>query len=177
VSHTCFISLIVISLNGEAVLSRCLRSIKALEWEPDRLEVIGINNGSRDGTAAIFEQWEQELPLTTLHLRENAGFAGGNNVGISRARGDWVILLNDDTELHANWLRQLMLALKRASLEALSCIRTAGYSTQVVRSLQTEIHNTSMYTRNWRKASRLHLRKLITLQGQCLRSVERSLIL
>jgi O-antigen biosynthesis protein len=89
------------------VISRCLEALYALDWPSDQLEIIVVNNGSTDGTAHVLQGWA-ERGVTIITLPRNAGFAGGNNPGILRARGDWIILLNDDTEVHRDWLRVLM---------------------------------------------------------------------
>jgi GT2 family glycosyltransferase len=102
-----FATIVIVSLNGEPVLPACLESIDRLDWPRDRLEVILVNNGSTDGTAAIADAWRHRR-VTPVHLPANRGFAGGNNAGIALARGDWVILLNDDTEVDPGWLGRLI---------------------------------------------------------------------
>lgn len=101
------VSIIVVSLNGESVLPRCIDSLFALDWPADKLEIIAVNNGSSDGTREILDSY-QPRGLKPIHLPSNLGFAGGNNVGIRAAGGDWVILLNDDTEAPREWVRELM---------------------------------------------------------------------
>lgn len=107
------VSLIIVSLNGEKVLPRCLESIGKLDWAREQLEVVIINNGSSDSTRQIIDEFADKNKshgphIVPIHVPENLGFAGGNNEGIRRARGEWVVLLNDDTELDPSWLRVLM---------------------------------------------------------------------
>lgn len=102
-----FLSIVIVSLNGASVLPACLESIERLDWPYDRLEVIVVNNGSRDATRDIAEAW-RDRRVRPVHLPRNRGFAGGNNEGLLRAKGDWVVLLNDDTELDPSWGRRLM---------------------------------------------------------------------
>lgn len=101
------VSVVIVSLNGASVLPQCLRSLQALDWPDAQLEIIVVNNGSSDATPQILEEWRPR-GVKPIHLPRNLGFAGGNNVGMRRARGEWVILLNDDTEVEPEWVCDLM---------------------------------------------------------------------
>ena len=102
-----FVSIVIVSLDGESVLPACLGSIDRVDWPRERLEVVVVNNGSADATGRIAEEWRNRR-VVPVHLPSNRGFAGGNNAGIAIARGDWVILLNDDTEVEPDWIKTLM---------------------------------------------------------------------
>ncbi|MCL5269456.1 MAG: glycosyltransferase family 2 protein [bacterium] len=93
-------SVIVCSLNGERVLPVCLASLLASDYAA--FEVIVVDNGSTDSTAALVRS---DFPAVRLvQSGRNLGFAGGNNLGIAAARGEIIILLNDDTEAPPGWL-------------------------------------------------------------------------
>jgi hypothetical protein len=69
-------------------------------------ETIVVDNASADGSA---EMVTKEFPSVTLIASaENLGFGGGNNLGYSRCRGEFVLLLNPDTELKAGTLTATM---------------------------------------------------------------------
>ncbi|MBN1901342.1 glycosyltransferase family 2 protein [Candidatus Sumerlaeota bacterium] len=98
-----FFSIVIVSLNGEKVLPVCLDAVFRTKWED--FEVILVDNGSTDNTAKIAQE---RYPLVKLiQAPRNLGFAGGNNLGIREARGEFVILLNDDTEVNPLWLEAL----------------------------------------------------------------------
>ncbi len=86
-------SIVIVSLNGSDVLPGCLQSLRESQYQ--NREVIVVNNGSTDSTAAIVREQFPEVQL--LDLPKNHGFAGGNNQGIRASRGEIVLLLNDDT--------------------------------------------------------------------------------
>lgn len=98
------ISIVIVSLNGAEALPLCLGALASLDWPADRHEVIVVNNGSSDGTKDLLDSWSHG-PIHAIHLPRNLGFAGGNNVGMRLAKGDWVVLLNDDAELSPEWAR------------------------------------------------------------------------
>ncbi len=100
------ISFVIVSLNGEEALPLCLKALQRLDWPKDLTEVIVVNNGSTDGTRKLLDSWGKDS-IQAIHLPKNRGFAGGNNVGIQRAKGDWVVLLNDDAELSQDWAKTI----------------------------------------------------------------------
>ena len=73
-------------------------------------ETIVVDNHSRDGSAAFVRAYYPEVTLVTMP--ENRGFAGGVNAGIRAARGEYVALLNNDTEVDAGWLQALHQAIR-----------------------------------------------------------------
>lgn len=99
------LSVVVVTHNSRLHLSACLRS---LFEQPDTLplEVIVVDNGSRDGVA---EATGQEYPQATLlQAPRNLGFAAGANLGIRQAKGAYVLLLNPDTVVTAGALRRMV---------------------------------------------------------------------
>ena len=102
-------SIIVCSLNGERVLPTCLTSLAALRREPTH-EIIVVDNGSTDATPRMAAA---HPGVRLVQTGRNLGFAGGNNVGMLAARGELLVLLNDDTEVPPDWLARLAEAFER----------------------------------------------------------------
>jgi len=95
------ISVIIVSYNTRDVT---LRAIEAAYQNsgPVRVEVIVVDNGSSDGSAAACHA---EFPQArVIDAKHNGGYAWGNNVGISIARGRYILILNPDTLLHKGTL-------------------------------------------------------------------------
>jgi GT2 family glycosyltransferase len=106
-----FVSVVVVNYNGKAYLEDCLRALRAQTYPADRREVILVDNGSADGSAAFVRERFPEVRV--LELTSNRGFAGGNNAGIQAARGECIALLNNDTQVERRWLEALVEALQR----------------------------------------------------------------
>lgn len=90
------LSIIIVSYNTRDLLRNCLQSIYANASEGD-FEVLVIDNASTDGSANMVKE---EFPQVELICNEkNLGFARANNLGIRQAKGDYILLLNSDTEV------------------------------------------------------------------------------
>lgn len=101
-----FVRIVVLNFNGAHFLDGCLRSLERLDYPRDRYEVIVVDNRSTDGSAELVEK---RFPAARVVRNErNLGFAGGNNVAMSGSRADYVVLLNNDTEVEAGWLTALI---------------------------------------------------------------------
>ena len=89
------ISIITVNYNNSGLTADLLRSILNLEYE--NIEVIVVDNGSAENPS---ERLKKILPSVNIILSEkNLGFAGGNNLGIKAAKGDYLFFVNNDTEL------------------------------------------------------------------------------
>lgn len=103
------ISVVIVSRDTRELLRACLRSIEEHAGGL-AVEVIVVDSDSGDGSVAMVRR---EFPrVIVLEPGENTGFAHGNNLGIKRARGDAVLLLNPDTELTPGALPALRDALR-----------------------------------------------------------------
>ena len=70
----------------------------------DDWELIVVNNGSSDGTAAWLDGLRLEhAPVRVIHNRENLGFARACNQGLAIAEGDGMLLLNNDAVVTPGW--------------------------------------------------------------------------
>ncbi|HZM00566.1 MAG TPA: glycosyltransferase family 2 protein [Planctomycetota bacterium] len=90
------VSVVVLSWNTRELLAACLTSLRK-EAADVPLEVIVVDNASADGSADLVAQQYAEVVL--LRNARNEGYAIGNNQGVARARADYVLLLNSDTEV------------------------------------------------------------------------------
>ena len=103
-------SIISVNFNQPQVTIDFLKSVK-LNTEDVGIELILVDNGSREDHGADFVR---EYPgLIYIRSEENLGFAGGNNLGIKVATGDYLLLLNNDTEITGNLIPVLSAELER----------------------------------------------------------------
>ncbi len=105
------LSIVIVNLNTKDLTLGCLESIKKYSSEA-KIEVLLTDNGSNDGSVSAFQQlkkqdfWRERL---TLILNDsNTGYAKANNQGYKKAKGKYIFLLNNDTVLHKNALKNLL---------------------------------------------------------------------
>lgn len=97
-------SIITVNFHQNEVTIALLRSI-ASAYDGGTVEVILIDNGAEKDQKHIFEPYFENICY--IRSSENLGFAGGNNLGIGRASGDYILLLNNDTEIPAGCVETL----------------------------------------------------------------------
>lgn len=93
------ISVIIVNYNTFKLTSQCIQSIIDKTHDVS-YEIILVDNASKECDADLFKQKFPEITL--IKSTENGGFAKGNNLGIEKAKGNYILLLNSDTELINN---------------------------------------------------------------------------
>jgi GT2 family glycosyltransferase len=96
------VSVVVCCYNGESTLEDCLGGLERLEYP--NFEVIVVDDGSTDTTAAITQQHQQFQLIQT----DNQGLSAARNVGLAAATGDVVAYLDADAWPDPHWLHYLV---------------------------------------------------------------------
>jgi GT2 family glycosyltransferase len=100
------VSIIIVNWNGIKFLEPCLSSLYSQSYAP--YEVILFDNGSTDGSVGFLKEKFPEVII--LESPENLGFAEGNNRAIEASKGEYILTLNNDTELADGFLETLVQA-------------------------------------------------------------------
>jgi GT2 family glycosyltransferase len=95
---------VIPTYNGRALLKRCLASLKQNRpADPSiTIEIVVSDDGSTDGTSTWLAEAHPDVRLVRSH--ENSGFCAAANAGIAAARGHFIQLLNNDTEVARGWI-------------------------------------------------------------------------
>lgn len=91
------VAIVVLNFNGLKDTLDCLESLKRLDKDGNKLEIIVVDNASTDGSKEALSQIK-DIDLITSD--KNLGFCGGNNLGVERAllrESDFILILNNDT--------------------------------------------------------------------------------
>ncbi len=113
-------AVVVPNLNGERLLPPCL---EALRRQTDRdFDVLVVDNGSTDSSLALLRRSFPEVRV--VELGSNYGFARAANAGIEASDGEFVALLNNDTEPAPEWLAELVECLERHPRAAAAASKT-----------------------------------------------------
>lgn len=97
------ISVIILNWNGKECLASCIQSVKDQIYL--NIEIIVVDNGSTDGSVEYLQAVYPDLHLVAN--RKNLGYGGGNNQGIRKAKGKYILILNNDTEMEKECVEML----------------------------------------------------------------------
>lgn len=98
-------SIIIVNFNGRRFLQECIASVLAVDYPADRLEVLLVDNGSQDGSAALVRN---TFPSVRVLWNLDNNYAKALNVGLGAARGDLIGFVNNDAVLDRRWLLELV---------------------------------------------------------------------
>jgi len=120
------LSIVILNYKQKGLVKQCVKGILAAAPKL-KYEVIVVDNDSRDGclravrglfetespapftTPSLLKKLESPLPpLVTIQSNQNKGFAGGNNLGIAKARGKYVMIMNPDIAIVAAGLEKMV---------------------------------------------------------------------
>ncbi len=98
------VSVITLNYNQTPVTCEFLESLKKVTYP--HLEVIVVDNASGEDPTAAITQAYPEAKL--IKSKENLGFTGGNNLGIKASQGEYIFIVNNDTEVTKNIFEKLL---------------------------------------------------------------------
>jgi len=108
-----FVSIVIPAKNEERDFGKCLTSLKALDYPPERLEIILVDNGSTDQTREIAQSHGVRV------LREDSGtIARLRNIGVEASSGEILGFLDADMEVRPNWLKAALEVLESKEVGA-----------------------------------------------------------
>ena len=104
------VSIVIPSKDHPETLERCLRSLREeTELETIQMEVIVVDNGSNTANRLRLEKMAKLYDVHYIYQPMEFNFSRMCNLGAEKARGNFVLLLNDDIEImQSNWLEELV---------------------------------------------------------------------
>ena len=103
-----FFSVVIPTYNRLPILQKCLRALENQHLRPNQVrnyEVVVVDDGSNDGTLDWISSHTQELPHVRTLAQNHAGPAVARNLGVTEAKGDWIIFIDSDLVVTANFLQ------------------------------------------------------------------------
>ena len=100
------ISIIILNYNAGDLLLNCINSV--FETKYKKFEVILVDNVSTDGSHKKCKVKFDKIQL--IENSKNFGYCEGNNIGIRKAKGKFIVILNPDTIVESNWLDEFLIA-------------------------------------------------------------------
>lgn len=114
------ISVIVPVYNGQAYLDRCVQSMLAQTCQ--QWELLIVDGASVDNTAAICAKWaEEDSRIRICRLEENHGVSAGRNIGMQKAKGEYLMFLDADDWLMPDCLERLYADIQEPDVQIAGC--------------------------------------------------------
>lgn len=98
------VSVLIVNWNGVDLLKDCLPTLKSQTYS--NFELIVVDNGSQDGSQGYVRQIFPEALI--IQLDRNYGFSKPNNIGFSKATGEYILTLNNDISLEHDFLAKIV---------------------------------------------------------------------
>ncbi len=115
----CFVSVIVCTRNRAQPLSRNLKSLARQDLPATEFEIVVVDDGSEDNTAAVCESARRESHnLRYVATGVHVGLARARSLGLKESRGDYLLFTDDDCIAHSDWARHMRDALSREEIVA-----------------------------------------------------------
>ena len=102
------VSIIVPVYNVQNSVARCLESICAQTWK--NIEIILVNDGSRDESFSVCEQFREKDPRIVLVDKSNSGVSDTRNCGMTLASGKYVQFVDSDDYIEPDFTERLVTA-------------------------------------------------------------------
>jgi len=100
------VSVIIIVYNGLRFLDDCLKSVLDQEMPREKYEVLAVDNNSTDGSVEYIERNYPEVRV--IKMDHNYGFSIASNRALKFARGNYMVILPQDTLVHRKWLSEMV---------------------------------------------------------------------
>ncbi|MCX8009131.1 MAG: glycosyltransferase family 2 protein [Patescibacteria group bacterium] len=119
------LSIIIVHFNTPDLLLACLTSLHRAKKDHDLWEVIVVDNGSSDACVKELKKIQRlkmfQQFVSIIYNKENYGFSKGNNIGITESKGDYILLLNSDTEVQDGAIQKTLAVFRDSTVGAATC--------------------------------------------------------
>ena len=166
-------SIIIPCWNQVEFTQQCVAALRRHTREP--WELIIVDNGSTDGTGTYMAgvRHMAAVPVTVVSNATNLGFPAAINQGLRRARGEYLVLLNNDVVVTDDWLDQLTaLAEAKTTANAIGLVGPmSNYAAppQLVEEVPyRDVEEMHVFAKRWRDEHRKQWFTAAKLSGFCL---------
>lgn len=136
-------SIVVPVYNADKYLDQCVQSIINQDIGLDNIELILVNDGSKDSSGAICKKYANKYPENIVYIDQpNAGVSEARNIGISRATGNYIGFVDADDYISTNTIRGVESYFKTASSDVdVAIVRVIQFGHRVSeRPINTKFH-------------------------------------
>lgn len=138
-----FLSFIIPLYNCEQYIANCLNGIFTTKLPKAEYEIIVIDDGSKDGGADIVKSFQREHLNILLYQQKNKGASSARNVGIERAKGDYIWFVDADDWIDEDALMQVFNVYQNDKTVDLYCFNHTSVETdgnKYIEEFKEEVH-------------------------------------
>ena len=140
-------SVVVPAYQAAAVLPSCLGALQRQTIDRAQLEIIVVDDGSTDSTAAAAEQALRDFPASQVIRTKHGGPAKARNLGARIARGDVLLFTDADCEPVPDWLEHFARVFLEPSISGAAGAYATRQRSLVARFVQQEYEERYDHTR------------------------------
>lgn len=129
------VAVVVPCYNEEATVARTVATLLALDYPIEKLELVLVDDGSRDGTSAAMEQFVGHPQIRILR-KENGGKHTALNAGIAATAAEIVGCLDADSFVEPNALKEIVARFARPEVAAVTAAMTVAEPTNLLEHMQ-----------------------------------------
>lgn len=122
------VSIISVNYNQAAITCAMIESLRNLSYK--NIEVIIVDNASPDEDPDVIKKRFPDIRL--IRSAVNLGFAGGNNLAINEAKGEYLFFLNNDTEVTSGCIEPLVNLFRSNKSAGIACPKIVFYDTDII---------------------------------------------
>jgi len=104
------VNIIIVNFNGKQYLSNCLNSLFNLDYPKNRLGIIVVDNCSTDGSVDFIKR---RYPNVVILKNDINNYARANNLGIRKAKGEYLAFINNDIRVEKDWLIEIIRVMEK----------------------------------------------------------------
>lgn len=137
------ISIVIPVYNAEKKLSRCISSV--LNQKYSNIEVILIDDGSKDNSLIIANEWEKKDSRIKVISKENGGVSSARNKGIANSKGDYIMFVDADDWVSDNYCNDMIRAAQKYKADMVICGFVDIFDDSKI--VHTALYDSSLYNK------------------------------
>ena len=137
------ISIVIPIYNAEKKLSRCISSV--LDQKYSNIEIILIDDGSKDNSLIIANEWKKKDSRIKVISKENGGVSSARNKGIANSKGDYIMFVDADDWVSDNYCNDMIRAAQKYKADMVICGFVDIFDDSKI--VHTALYDSSLYNK------------------------------
>ena len=102
------VSIVIPCFNVEHIVNRCIQGILSQDYPQEKLKIIIVDDGSKDNTSTILQQYVNNDKITVIQHLKNRSLAAARNTGIKSSDSEVIGFIDSDIVVQKEWLQEIL---------------------------------------------------------------------